>query len=97
MLVRIHVLDIGDDEENIRRTGAFIRDELDGQIVQYQLLPYRKMGTEKYESLGLPYPMGDYETTERAVWEENLLILADMLSSEYGLPAAAGSGTKLAL
>ena len=49
------------DEENMRATGAFIRDELGGSIIQYQLLPYRKMGTEKYDSLGQPYPMGDYE------------------------------------
>ena len=83
------------DEENIRATGAFIRDELGGRIVQYQLLPYRKMGTEKYDSLGLPYPMGDYEPPERTVWEENLLRLADLLVTEYGLPAVAGSGHKL--
>ena len=84
-----------DDLENIRATGAFIRDELGGKIVQYQLLPYRRLGTEKYDSLNLPYPMGDYVMPERAVWEENLLKLTDMLVSEYGLPAVAGSGSKL--
>ncbi len=85
------------DEDNIRAIGAFIRDELGGKIVQYQLLPYRKMGTEKYDSLGLPYPMGDYEPPERTVWEENILKLTNMLVSEYGLPAVAGSGSKLEL
>ncbi len=84
-----------DDLENIRATGAFIRDELGGKIVQYQLLPYRRLGTEKYDSLNLPYPMGDYVMPERAVWEENLLKLTDILVSEYGLPAVAGSGCKL--
>jgi pyruvate formate lyase activating enzyme len=85
------------DEENIRRTGAFIRDELGGNIVQYQLLPYHKMGTEKYDSLGIPYPMGDYEPPERGDWEQNLLRLADIMIDEYGLPAAAGSSKKLDL
>ncbi|MDR1589398.1 MAG: glycyl-radical enzyme activating protein [Oscillospiraceae bacterium] len=83
------------DDENIRRTAEFIRDELGGRIIQYQLLPYRKMGTEKYDSLGIPYPMGDYSPPERADWEARLLRLQDMLSDEYGLPAVAGSSKKL--
>ena len=83
------------DEENIRKTGEFIRDELGGAIVQYQLLPYRKMGTEKYDSLGTPYPMGDYIPPPRDEWESSLKRLADMLVRDYGLPAAAGSGGKL--
>ena len=80
------------DEENIRATGAFIRDELKGRILQYQLLPYRKMGTEKYECLNKPYPMADYIPPEREVWEKHLHELAEMLRNEYGLPAAEGSG-----
>jgi pyruvate formate lyase activating enzyme len=83
------------DDENIRATGAFIRDELGGNIVQYQLLPYRKMGTEKYDSLGDAYPMGDYNAPERSEWEQNLLRLEKILVTEYGLPAVAGSSKKL--
>jgi len=82
------------DEANIRATGAFIRDEL-GSVLQYQLLPYRRMGIEKYESLGIAYPLADYEPPERAEWEENLKRLADMLSREYGLPAVAGAAAAL--
>jgi len=89
------VMGYNDDEANIRATAEFIRDELGGRIVQYQLLPYRKMGTEKYDSLGWEYPMGDYAPPEREVWERELRRLADMLKSEYNLPAAAGSGQKL--
>lgn len=85
------------DEENIRRTGEFIRDEMGGRIVQYQLLPYRRMGTEKYESLNQPYPFEDYVAPEREVWERNLLSLADILQNEYNLPAVAGSSKKLDL
>jgi pyruvate formate lyase activating enzyme len=82
-------------EENIRAAGAFIRDALGGNIVQYQLLPFRKMGTEKYDSLGIAYPMNDYQAPERSEWEQNLLHLADLLAGEYGLPAVAGSSQKL--
>ena len=82
--------------ENIRATAAFIRDELGGRILQYQLLPYRKMGTEKYDTLGVPYPMGDYVPPERAVWEKNLLELRDMIVSEFHIPAVAGSAQKWA-
>jgi pyruvate formate lyase activating enzyme len=85
------------DEENIRRTGMFIRDALGNQIVQYQLLPYRKMGIEKYESLGIPYPMGDYQPPERSEWEAELLRLCDILVTEYGVPAVPGSSNKLEL
>lgn len=83
------------DDENIRATGRFIRDELKGRILQYQLLPYRKMGTEKYDSLQIPYPMGDYAVPPREVWEPKLVRIADILRDEFGLPAVEGSGHKL--
>ena len=80
--------------ENIRATAAFIRDELGGNILQYQLLPYRKMGTEKYDTLGVDYPMGDYVPPERSVWEKNLLELRDMVLEEFHIPVVAGSAQK---
>lgn len=83
------------DEENIRKTGEFIKNELGGKIVAYQLLPYRRMGTEKYESLRIPYPFEEYKAPEREEWERDLLKLAEILREEYGLPAAAGSSGKL--
>ena len=83
------------DEESIRRIGAFLRDELGGAVVQYQLLPYRKMGTEKYESLRRPYPLADYRVPEREEWEPALRHYAELLREEYGLPAVAGSAAKL--
>jgi pyruvate formate lyase activating enzyme len=85
------------DDANLRQTAAFIRDQLRGEIVAWQLLPYRKMGTEKYDSLGLPYPMGDYVPPERGEWEANLLRLEALLREEYGLPVTAGSSGKLAV
>lgn len=87
------VMGRNDSEENIRATAAFIRDELGGRVVQYQLLPYRKMGTEKYDTLGQSYPMGDYVPPERETWEPNLLHLRDV-AKEYGINAVPGSNQK---
>ena len=84
-----------DDLDNIRETGTFIRDELGTSVIQYQLLPYKKIGTEKYASLGEPYPMGDYLPLERSIWENNIKELTKVLVSEYGVPAVAGSNQKL--
>lgn len=90
------VPDCNNSVENIRATGAYIRDELKNRIVQYQLLPYRKMGTEKYATLLMPYPMGDdYVPPERSVWEQNLLDLTRILNEEFGVPAVPGSSHKL--
>ncbi len=83
------------DEENIRAIGAFIRDELKNRIVRHQLLPYRKLGTEKYAALNQPYPMGDFAPPERSVWEQDLLKLVGILRDEFAIPAVAGSGQKL--
>ena len=82
-------------EENIRATAEFIRNDLGNNIVQLQLLPYRKMGTEKYASLCMPYPMDDYIPPERPVWEKNLIELTGILK-EYNIPAVAGSTAKMA-
>ena len=83
------------DEAGIRAIGAFLRDNLGGCLLQYQLLPYRKMGTEKYESIRLPYPLADYPVPPREEWEPAIRRFAEILRAEYGLPAVAGSGEKL--
>lgn len=47
LVIRIPVIpDVNNSEENIRATSEFIANELGNHIVQVQLLPYRKMGTE---------------------------------------------------
>lgn len=85
------------DEASMRAIGRFIREELDNKIIQYQLLPYRKMGTEKYDSLGLKYPMGDYQPSDRRVWEVELLRLAEIMNREYAVPTVAGTTRKIKL
>lgn len=84
-----------DDDENMMEIGRFIKETLGDSVIQYQLLPYRKMGTEKYATLNQPYPMGEYEAPAREVWERNLLRLRDKLIERYGIPAVAGSVEKL--
>ncbi len=90
-VLRIPVVpQVNNTEENIRKTAEFILT-LQTLPVQIQLLPYKKMGTEKYASLGRPYPMGeDYMMLPRAEWEANLKELADIMRG-YGLPAVEGS------
>jgi pyruvate formate lyase activating enzyme len=96
LVIRIPVLPgRNNSEENIRKTAKFIKKHLSNRIKQIQLLPYRKLGTEKYDSLRLAYPMGDdYAQPKREVWEKNLLHLAEIIS-EYGLPAVVGSSIKI--
>lgn len=95
MVIRTPVVaGMNNSEESIRAIAAFIRDELHGQVLQYQLLPYRKIGTEKYASLGMAYPLDTYVPPEREEWERDLLKLQKLISEEYGLPAVAGSGQK---
>jgi pyruvate formate lyase activating enzyme len=81
-------------EENLRATARFIVDELGGRVRQIQLLPFRKLGQEKYASLGMPYAMQDFQSPPREIWERDLRHLATMMSG-YGLNAVAGAGSKL--
>ena len=44
-----------DTEEEIRKIVEFISD----YDVEYELLPYHRLGTQKYENTGREYPLGD--------------------------------------
>jgi glycyl-radical enzyme activating protein len=82
-------------EENLRATAVFIRSELGGAVRQVQLLPFRKLGEEKYASLRLRYPMQDFVAPPREQWEPEIRRLAAMMC-DCGVPAVAGSDHKLA-
>ena len=98
MVIRTPVVPgYNDAEENILAIGKFIREQLGDAVIQYQLLPYRKMGTEKYATLCQAYPMGDYVPPERSEWEPRLMQLRDLLIETCGIPAVAGSAEKLPL
>jgi len=83
-----------DDEENIRATALFIANQLNNRVKQVQLLPYRPLGEEKYKSLDLVYPMGNFTVPERRTWEQNIKHLTEIMK-EYGVPAIAGASGKI--
>jgi pyruvate formate lyase activating enzyme len=80
--------------ENLRATAKYIAEKLDGRVLQVQLLPYRKLGVEKYAALGIPYPMEDFQAPPRDVWEKDIRRFAVMMSS-YGFNAVAGSEARI--
>jgi pyruvate formate lyase activating enzyme len=95
VVIRIPVVpDHNGTEENLRETARFVADELGGRVRQIQLLPFRKLGEDKYASLGMPYPMADFISPEREVWEDNIRRFVDIMTT-YGVPAVAGSGSKI--
>lgn len=78
-----------DSDENIRQTGEFIRNELHNRIIQLQLLPFRPLGEDKYESLGIPYLMTE-TPSKRELYTEQLTRIAEELQ-KYGVPAVPGA------
>ena len=83
-------------EDNLRATARFIADDLGGRVRQVQLLPFRKLGEDKYASLGMPYPMADFEAPPRESWERSIRGFVDLMTA-YGVPAVAGSGGKIVI
>jgi pyruvate formate lyase activating enzyme len=81
------------DDENIHAIARFVSEKLKNKIVQYQLLPYRLLGLEKYAALGIPYPMGEIKQPAREDYEPNIRHLVEVMAV-YGVPAVAGSNVK---
>lgn len=81
-------------KENLAATANYLVEELGSSVVQVQLLPYRRLGVEKYASLGIPYPMEGFENPPRETWEKDILQFAELMSS-YGLDAVAGAGARI--
>jgi len=97
VVIRIPVVpEYNGTEENLRATARFLSEDMDGRINQVQLLPYRRLGVEKYASLGLEYPMADFEPPPRDGWEANIRRYAEMMSA-YGLKVVPGSGARIRL
>jgi pyruvate formate lyase activating enzyme len=82
------------NDEAIAAIGRFIRDELGGRVLQHQLLPYRPMGTEKYASLNMPYPLDGFEGYDRDEWEPDIRRFIDLLQN-MGVNAVSGNNKKL--
>ncbi len=78
-------------EANLRATARFVAEEFGSRVGLIQLLPFRKLGEDKYAALGMPYGMRDYSAPPREAWERNLASAARVMS-EYGLKVVAGTG-----
>jgi pyruvate formate lyase activating enzyme len=95
LIIRLPVVPgYNDSKEKITATARFISDRLGNRVSQVQLLPFRQLGAEKYESLGLRYGMDGFPTPPREVWEKNILLLVEVMKS-HGIPAVAGSSNKI--
>jgi pyruvate formate lyase activating enzyme len=81
------------DDKNIHATARFVSEKLKNRIVQYQLLPYLLLGLDKYEALGISYPMGEMKQPAREEYEPNIRHLVEIMAA-YGVPAVAGSNVK---
>jgi pyruvate formate lyase activating enzyme len=95
LIIRIPVVPgHNDDEGNIKTTAEFISKILSNNVLQVQLLPYRPLGLEKYESLNMYYPMTDLKSPNINAQKAELGHLVELMKS-YGVPAVAGSSQKL--
>jgi len=81
-----------DTDENIHATSRFVAEKLSNRIRQYQILPFRHLGEEKYKALGLPYAVKDINP-KREEYEPNVRRIAREMCA-YGVPCVAGSNVK---
>jgi pyruvate-formate lyase-activating enzyme len=63
-------------------------------VHQFQLLPFRKLGEEKYAALGMRYPMRDLKSPPRDSWEQDRASAAGIMSG-HGVAAVAGPGHRV--
>lgn len=91
VVIRIPVVpDHNGAESDLRATARLIAEEFGERVAQVQLLPFRKLGEDKYVALGMPYPMKDFVAPPRESWEPELQLAASVMSG-YGLHAVAGA------
>lgn len=67
---------VNDDEENIRRSAAYVHAHL--PKARMELLPYHALGKVKYEAIGLAYPQDGFATPT----EETLRALEEIVRAE---------------
>ncbi len=95
LIIRIPIIPgHNNSEENIRATAKFIKERLFNNVLQVQLLPYRPLGLEKYDSLNMQYPMADLKLPNINAQKEELNHLVSVMAS-YNIPAVAGSSEKI--
>jgi glycyl-radical enzyme activating protein len=66
MVIRLPLIPgFNDDEENLRKLGRFVADELPG-VDRLDILPYHSTGESKSKRLDREYSLNDLETFERS-------------------------------
>ena len=66
MVIRLPLIPgFNDDEDNLRKLGRFIADELPG-VDRLDILPYHSTGESKSKRLDREYGLKDLETFERS-------------------------------
>ncbi len=69
---------VNDDEEHIRAVLEFIRPH--ENVIDYELLPYHRFGTGKYEFLGIVYELSDFTTPS----DESVQRLQAIIDEAFG-------------
>ena len=69
---------VNDDEEHIRAVLEFIRPHKN--VIEYELLPYHRFGTGKYEFLGMVYELSDFTTPS----DESVQRLQAIIDEAFG-------------
>ena len=69
---------VNDDEEHIRAVLEFIRPHKN--VIEYELLPYHRFGTGKYEFLGQVYELSDFTTPS----DESVQRFQDIIDEAFG-------------
>ena len=94
IILRLPVIPgVNDSPEYIDNVSEFIKENLGSSVKQVQFLRFRRLGEEKYKSLGLPYNMGEIEIG-REEFEEQIRKLVGRMQ-EQGLPAVAGTNNAI--
>jgi pyruvate formate lyase activating enzyme len=94
IVLRLPIIpNVNDSLEHIDLVSEFITANLKNSVVQVQFLRFRRLGEEKYRSLGIPYQMGDINI-ERDEFEKHIMELVERMQS-YQIPAVAGTNSKI--
>jgi len=95
IVIRIPVVPgLNGTKENLMATADYLAKNLGDRVLQVQLLPFRRLGVEKYASIGMPYTMAEFETPAREEWEKDILRFAEKMSY-YGIDTVAGAGARI--
>ncbi len=95
IIIRIPVVpEHNDDFETMDAISDYLVNELENKVNQLQFLRYRRLGEEKYKSLGMDYKMSDVEYPKIDDFEEKINSFVELFKSK-GIPAVNGSTNKM--